>query len=232
MVAGANAALSLDQKSLILNRSESYIGVMINDLTCFGTSEPYRMMTSRSEYRILLRPENAAERLHDKAKNFKLLSIKRIEIYEAEQKKVNQLKAKLHNIKISPEDALHYGVKLSAENTGKTLLDILSFPQFDCSLAAEKIKEHDPKILHKIRASSLYHPYEIRQRADIEMLNEDMSMDIPANINYKAIGALSNEVASKLSHFKPNTMAEAKRIQGITPTAMIALQLYIKRYHD
>ena len=113
----------------------------------------------------------------------------------------------------------------------KTLLNILSFPQFDIKLAEDKLSEYNPKILHKIRAASLYHPYELRQQADIEMLNEDMGTIIPEDINYKSIGALSNEVASKLCNFRPSTIADAKKIQGITPTAIIALQLYIKRYY-
>ena len=234
LIAGVNAVLSQDGKSFVLSRGESYIGVMINDLTTVGTSEPYRIMTSRAEFRIMLRPDNADDRLTDRADNIGLISSNRRVVYAVQKMEIAKLKAKLQNIELLPEEIDKYGIKISRDGVRRTLLDLMNFPNFDQSVLLEKLPElnkYDAKLLHKVYASQLYSSYEERQKADIKMLNSDSEVKIPQEIDYSKIGALSNEARIKLIHNKPRTIAEARRIQGITPTAIIALQLYIKRYY-
>lgn len=234
LIAGTNAVLFQDNKSFILSRGLSYIGVMINDLTTIGTSEPYRMMTSRAEFRIMLRPDNADDRLTEKADNLGLISPDRRDAYTTQKIRIAELKDKLQHIIVLPEEISEYGIKISQDGIKRTLLDLMSFPDFDQSILLKKVPElgsYDTKLLHKIYANQLYSPYEKRQKADIQMLKIDSETEIPQKIDYSKIGALSNEVRMKLINNKPKTIAEARRIQGITPTAIIALQLYIKRYY-
>ncbi|MDJ1305010.1 MAG: tRNA uridine-5-carboxymethylaminomethyl(34) synthesis enzyme MnmG [Candidatus Midichloria sp.] len=233
LIAGVNAVISKDHKEFILNRAESYIGVMINDLTSFGTSEPYRMMTSRAEFRIMLRPDNADDRLTEKANNMRLISADRLLKYNQQKERIEELKQLLGGIIVTPEQAIKYGVKVSFDGVKRSLLDLMPFPDFkqDTLLQNLPALKQDARLLHKIYAAQLYSSYEERQRADMEMLKLEMDIKIPDNIAYDRVGALSNEIKSKLFAVKPKTIAEAKKIQGMTPTALIALQLYIKRYH-
>lgn len=233
VIAGVNAVLLKAHKEFILSRAESYIGVMINDLTTFGTSEPYRMMTSRAEFRIMLRPDNADDRLTEKANNIGLISAERLLKYNQQKKSIGNLRQLLEGITVSPEEAIRYGVKVSFNGVKRSLLDLMPFPDFRQETLLQNLPEleKDAVLLHKIYAAQLYNSYEERQRADMEMLKLEMDIRIADNIDYSRVGALSNEIKSKLTNFKPKTIAEAKKIQGMTPTALIALQLYIKRYH-
>ena len=234
LVAGTNAALINDDRDFILSRTESYIGVMINDLTTFGTSEPYRMMTSRAEFRIMLRPDNADDRLTNKSNLIGLLTSKRISHYEKQQKITQEITKLLGDIKISPGQATAYGIKVSCDGVKRNILDLMKFSDFNQEILLQNIpelKKYDLKNLHKIYAKALYSSYENRQKADIEMLNLESEIDIPSDIKYDEMSALSNEIKSKLMNFKPKTIAEARKIEGMTPTTLIAMQLYIKRYH-
>lgn len=233
LIAGVNAVISKNHKEFIMNRADSYIGVMINDLTSFGTSEPYRMMTSRAEFRIMLRPDNADDRLTKKANNVGLVSADRLLKYNQQKERIEELKQLLGGIIVSPEQAMKYGVKVSLDGVKRSLLDLMPFPDFKQETLLQNLPElkQDARLLNKIYAAQLYKPYEERQRADMEMLKLEMDIKIPGNIAYDRVGALSNEIKSKLTAITPKTIAEAKKIQGMTPTALIALQLYIKRYH-
>ncbi|MDJ1407741.1 MAG: tRNA uridine-5-carboxymethylaminomethyl(34) synthesis enzyme MnmG [Candidatus Midichloria sp.] len=233
LIAGVNAVISKNHKEFIMNRADSYIGVMINDLTSFGTSEPYRMMTSRAEFRIMLRPDNADDRLTKKASNVGLVSADRLLKYNQQKERIEELKQLLGGIIVSPEQAMKYGVKVSLDGVKRSLLDLMPFPDFKQETLLQNLPKlkQDARLLNKIYAAQLYKPYEERQRADMEMLKLEMDIKIPGNIAYDRVGALSNEIKSKLTAITPKTIAEAKKIQGMTPTALIALQLYIKRYH-
>ena len=234
LIAGVNAVLFQDDKSFVLTRANSYIGVMINDLTTFGTSEPYRMMTSRAEFRITLRPDNADDRLTMKAASIDLINSQRLMLYEKQQSIISEFKKLLSDKYVTPQQAECYGVKISADGVKRSILDIMAFPNFDKDRLFAMIPElstYDTIVFNKVYAASLYKNYEERQKSDIGILQLEMEMDIPYEIDYSKIKALSNEVRSKLIAINPKSVAEARQIQGVTPTAIIAIQLYIKRYH-
>lgn len=211
LVAGANAALKLNSKKLILSRSDSYIGVMINDLTSFGTEEPYRMMTSRAEYRIKLRNDNAAERLTKIGKAYGLISAEKLKNYQdicIEKPKIEDLiesKKLVSNFK-NADDYIHQ-IKSHSSEIAKT----------------------DNRILIKIYAEKLYKNYEKRLLKDIEILKKDKEITIPFTVNFDDIKGLSNEIRAKLKNTSPQTIADVKRIQGMTPSALIAIIIYLKK---
>lgn len=234
LIAGANAALRLSGREFILERSDAYIGVMIDDLVTHGTIEPYRMMTSRAEFRIRLRPENADLRLTERGIHIGLISPERSNIYYSTQQSATSLTTELQNIKFFPTEAVNFGIKISPDSPSKSVLELMSFPGFNKELAQNILpilQHYDYRIFHKVFADALYSPYEERQNQDIALLMEDNKITIPDHLNYSNIKGLSNESLHKFSTQTPKTIAEAKKIQGITPAAIIALQLYIKRFY-
>lgn len=221
IVAGANAALKLQNKEFILSRSDSYIGVMINDLVSFGTQEPYRMMTSRAEYRIKLRSDNAAERLTDIGSQYGLLTAEKLQNYADILSKKNKIEHILKTKKIID------GNKNIDELLSKNIL------------STRQLKEHfpeiidaDERILINIFAENLYKDYEKRLIKDIEILQSDKKIIIPNIINFNEINGLSNEVKTKLENSSPKTIADIKRIQGMTPSALITIIIYIKKLRN
>ena len=221
IVAGANAALKLQNKKFILSRSDSYIGVMINDLVNFGTQEPYRMMTSRAEYRIKLRSDNAAARLTDIGNQYGLLTAEKLKNYTSILSKKHKIEHILKTKKIID------GNKNIDELLSKNIL------------STRQLKEHfpeiidaDERILINIFAENLYKDYEKRLIKDIEILQSDKKIIIPNIINFNEINGLSNEIKTKLENSSPKTIADIKRIQGMTPSALITIIIYIKKLRN
>ena len=218
VVAGANAALSLQSKQLILSRDNSYIGVMIDDLVKFGTQEPYRMMTSRAEYRIKLRADNATERLTSLGADFGLISRQRLEKFKKIKKEKVELEKFLKNKRVDGK----YSNAFELISRSKLNIDEIK------SIIAE-LNYKDDRILIKILSEQLYKDYEARLAKDIEILQADKNLLIPKGINFNDIKGLSNEIKSKLITSSPKDIADVKRIQGMTPVALIAIMVYIKK---
>ncbi len=214
VIAGANAALKLNSKQLILSRSDSYIGVMINDLTNFGTEEPYRMMTSRAEYRIKLRNDNATERLTEIGKKYGLISAKKLKNYQD----ICTEKNKTEDLIKSKQFIWNF------KNTDDYIHQIKSY--------FSEIAKTDNRILIKIYAENLYKNYEKRLLKDIEILKKDKEVIIPKILNFDEIKGLSNEIRTKLKNTSPQTIADVKRIQGMMPSALIAIIIYLKKPQD
>ncbi|RST72464.1 tRNA uridine-5-carboxymethylaminomethyl(34) synthesis enzyme MnmG [Candidatus Aquarickettsia rohweri] len=214
VIAGANAALKLNSKQLILSRSDSYIGVMINDLTNFGTEEPYRMMTSRAEYRIKLRNDNATERLTEIGKKYGLISAKKLKNYQD----ICTEKNKTEDLIKSKQFIWNF------KNTDDYIHQIKSY--------FSEIAKTDNRILIKIYAENLYKNYEKRLLKDIEILKKDKEVIIPKILNFDEIKGLSNEIRTKLKNTSPQTIADIKRIQGMMPSALIAIIIYLKKPQD
>jgi tRNA uridine 5-carboxymethylaminomethyl modification enzyme len=218
LIAGANAALKLQNKKFVLSRSDSYIGVMINDLVNFGTQEPYRMMTSRAEYRIKLRSDNASERLTAIGNQYGLITIEKLKNYNdiIEQKNKICYFLKTKNIleRYNNLDNLQ----------PKSIFDIKHIKEL-----FPEIIDVDERILINIFAENLYKDYEKRLAKDIEILQSDKKITIPDNINYNDITGLSNEIKTKLENSSPKTIADIRRIQGMTPSALITIIIYIKK---
>jgi tRNA uridine 5-carboxymethylaminomethyl modification enzyme len=233
MIAGINAALSASGKkeSFVLHRTDSYIGVMIDDLVTKGIAEPYRLFTSRAEYRLSIRSDNADRRLTQKGYDISLVSHERYSVLQSKLKSIKQLEGKLESLTIIPEQLAHYGIKISYDGIRKTALDLLGYP----NIGWNKLKEIWPELniiqgeaCEIIETEAKYKPYLIRQEADMKFLQEEINTQIPINFDYSQIKGLSNEVMEKLQTIKPSTIGIAKQIQGVTPAAIVSILVYLR----
>jgi tRNA uridine 5-carboxymethylaminomethyl modification enzyme len=233
VIAGINAALKLQNKEFTLSRSESYIGVLISDLITNGTSEPYRMMTARAEFRIILRPDNADLRLTEKGMNYGVISEKRITSYKNKLNALNAIKEKLQNYEILPINLQkEFQFEISQDGKKRNLLELLSLPTFTLNTLHKVLPEthnYNQDHLKDIAIEALYKPFEERIQQDLKIINTETNTPIPMDTNYDAIGSLSQEVRNKLKAAQPKTLADLKLIQGITPAAIIAIQVYLKK---
>lgn len=232
VLAGINAALRLSDKEYIMSRSDSYIGVMVNDLITNGTSEPYRMMTARAEFRILLRSDNADFRLTERAAELGIISEERRIYNQRKQDSILDLKRQLGDVVLSPNELQRLGVAISSDGVKRSLLTLLGLPNFEREKLYEiypDAKDVDNELLDVVSADSMYDVFMNKIQQDVEMLSSQENIKIPDGINYADIGGLSNEVRGKLSQVRPANLADASRIQGITPAALIAIQVYLKK---
>jgi len=233
LIAGVNAGLSVKrQEPFILDRSEAYIGVMIDDLVTKGVTEPYRMFTSRAEYRLSLRSDNADIRLTQKGIDIGLVLNERKYIFKEKDKYMKNTLSKMENLMISPSKVSNYGIKISKDGIKRNAIQILS----QKSVNMDKIREIWPEIKYvsreideQIEINSHYKGYLNRQNADIIAFKRDENLLIPDNLNYDQFSGLSNEVKSKFKQIKPKTMGQALRIDGITPAAVYILLSHLKR---
>jgi len=232
IIAGINAALSVkEQPNFILTRADAYIGVMIDDLITLGTAEPYRMFTSRSEYRLSIRADNADLRLTQMAIDIGIASdIRKKHFYE----KCNQLQkatSMVKNISLTTSKLTNLGAFISQDGTHKTAFDLLGLPNFGIEKTVEifpQLASLNKTILHHLYIESKYSSYLIRQSADILLFKEEESLLIDNDINYLKIPSLSTEIREKLCKHRPTTIGAARRISGITPVALTSIIVYIK----
>ena len=232
LVAGANAALeSLNRKRFLLDRADGYIGVLIDDLVVKGVSEPYRMFTSRSEYRLSLRADNADERLTDIGVEAGIVKKERKDIWTKKKRDLYDLRKKLKSLKISPNEAKKRGLNINLDGKKRSAFELLSYSEVkydDLKKFWDDIKDLSPQIEKTISAEALYDRYLVRQQLDIERFKKDEKKRINPNINYKKINGLSNENKEKLMKVRPETLGHAQRIDGITPAAIGLIISHIK----
>ena len=233
LMAGTNAALKTkNEKEFILDRSESYIGVMIDDLINKGVSEPYRMFTSRAEYRLSLRADNADQRLTGLGLKFNLVKNLRSQIYLDKKEKLYQVSNALLNHNISPNQAAKYNIKIAKDGVKRSGLEVLGLKGVKLDKLREiwgDIPKYENSIDNQIEKDSHYSGYMVKQSHDIESFKKDESFKIPSNIDYYGFSGLSNEIKSKLSMIRPITVGQALRIDGVTPAAVILILSYIKK---
>ena len=233
LIAGINAALSFKkQEPFILDRSEAYIGVMIDDLVTKGVAEPYRMFTSRAEYRLTLRSDNADLRLTEKGISIGLVSDDRLRFFRDKASKIKKLSLKMENLKITPSKALKFGINIAKDGISRTASQILSQKGVNMSKIRDiwpEIKYYSKEIDSQIVIKSHYKGYLKKQNADIMAFKKDENLKIPDNINYDFFSGLSNEVKSKFKQIRPKTLGQALRIDGITPAAVYILLSHVKR---
>ncbi len=233
LIAGINSALSIKgQEPFILDRSDAYIGVMIDDLVTKGVAEPYRMFTSRAEYRLSLRSDNADVRLTQKGINLGLVIKDRAQIFKEKHSQLTKIENQMSKLQITPSKVEKYGINIAKDGVSRTAFHILG----QTSVNMSKIREIWPEVPYvsreideQLEINSHYKGYLKKQKADILAFKRDENLIIPDNINYDRFSGLSNEAKSKFKKIKPKTMGQALRIDGITPAAVYILLSHLKR---
>ena len=233
LIAGINAALSVKKlEPFILDRSDAYIGVMIDDLVTKGVAEPYRMFTSRAEYRLSLRSDNADQRLTAKGIEIGLIANERKTIYLSKFEQISQINVKMRDSLISPSKAEKFGIKIAKDGIFRSSNEILTQKGVNMSKIREiwsDIPFFSKEIDEQVEINAHYMGYLKKQKADILAFKRDENLIIPDKINYDGLSGLSNEVKAKFKEIKPKTMGQALRIDGITPAAVYILLSHVKR---
>lgn len=232
LIAGINAAFMAlrNNKEFYIDRSQGYIGVMIDDLITKGVDEPYRMFTSRSEYRLLLRADNADMRLTDIGFQAGVVSKKRYDILKQKQTEIEQFDNFCKNNYVSFANIEKQGLAVK-HNGKKSLKDIMSYPNVSRETMlkfAPEIAKVDTKIYEQIEIDAKYSGYLKREYEDIAVFKKDENLKIRDDIDYNKIGGLSTEMIQRFTKVKPKTIGEASRITGVTPAAVVALWSYLK----
>jgi len=233
LMAGINAALAIkEQEPLVLDRAQAYIGVMIDDLVTKGVAEPYRMFTSRAEYRLSLRADNADVRLTQLGINIGLVQSQRVKFFTKKVNKINELGNILKSLKISPNKAEKFNIKVAKDGVKRSAYEILSRGGVTFNKLRTIWKEI-PKASRyeedQIEISAHYSGYLEKQEADIIAFRKDENLIIPTTIDYTKLSGLSNEVKSKFKLIRPKTLGQALRIDGITPAAAYILLSHVKK---
>ena len=232
LVAGLNAAISLSNKEHVFSRNDSYIGVMIDDLTLKGVTEPYRMFTSRAEYRLLLRADNADLRLTEVGYNLGLVEAGRYETYSAKKIELEKVNKIVKNQYVTPNALSKIGVQINQDGKKRSAFDLLAYPNIDIDKIDEifdlNLKQYSNEILDQITTEAHYKGYLKKQESEIISLAKEEKVEIPTNLNYELIPSLSTEIVEKLTKIKPKNLSQASRIDGVTPAALSVILSYIK----
>ena len=233
IIAGINAALKvLNKAPFILDRADAYLGVMIDDLITRGAPEPYRMFTSRAEYRLRLRIDNADQRLTEMGYKIGVVSSKRWLLYSQKKRKINNAYNALNALSLTPDEGIKKGLNIRKDGVRRSAAELLSFPDItfkEISSIWPQLLKIDSKIASQLEVECQYAIYIERQKNDINTYRKDSKLKIPKNLDYSCVGSLSNEAKEVLSNAKPETIAQASSLPGITPAAIGAVIIYMRQ---
>ena len=233
LIAGLNAAFSVSGAAeFVLDRADAYIGVMIDDLVTLGTREPYRMFTSRAEYRLLLRADNADLRLTHKGVERGIVSARRARHFAGKSAAIDRARALARRLTMTPDALAAQGVPVNRDGVRRSAFDLLRYPDIGLARLAAiwpDLRGLRKDVAEQIEIEGKYAGYLDRQVADIRAFRNDEALKLPADLDYRAIGGLSNEVRQKLTEARPATLAAAARISGVTPAALTALLQVVER---
>ncbi|WP_290496995.1 tRNA uridine-5-carboxymethylaminomethyl(34) synthesis enzyme MnmG [Hyphomonas sp. UBA4494] len=233
LVAGLNAARATGGKDpIIFDRAEAYIGVLIDDLVTRGVTEPYRMFTSRAEYRLALRADNADQRLTEKGIAAGCVGSDRADVFHVKHRALESARQLLKTLTLSPAKAAQAGWAVNQDGRVRTAWEYLSYKEIDLNALSAiwpEVSDISDEIGTQVEIEALYSSYLERQAEDVAALRRDEDLMIPADLDYSGIGGLSNEVRQKLESVRPSTLGQAGRIEGVTPGALTALLGYVKR---
>ncbi len=234
LVSGINAALSIKGEEFLLTRADSYIGVMIDDLIKSGALEPYRMFTSRSEYRLTLRADNADVRLTEKGYKIGSVSERQMEIFRAKKKDTERAMSILNEAKFTPHFCKQNGIDMAQDGVKRSAFSLLSYPHItleQIKIFVPELEKISPSILQQILIEAKYHKYLARQEDDIKMFQKNAKLKIPSDFDFSNLPGLSLEVREKIKSYKPENVSELSNIPGVTPAAITAVLVYLTKLH-
>jgi tRNA uridine 5-carboxymethylaminomethyl modification enzyme len=233
LVAGLNAAArAAGAAPIVFDRAEAYLGVMIDDLVTRGVTEPYRMFTSRAEYRLTLRADNADQRLTDKGITLGCVGRERAQVHRAKMAALDGARSMARALTLTPTEAAAHGLALRKDGHRRSAFELLSYPTISIGDLAgiwPAFGGLDPKIAEQLETDAKYEVYLSRQAADVESYRRDESLVLPEDIDYGVLPGLSNEVRHKLKTHRPRSIGQAGRIDGVTPAALTLLVAHLRR---
>lgn len=235
LAAGLNAALKAagGGKTFVVSRADAYLGVMIDDLVTRGVTEPYRMFTSRAEFRLRLRADNADQRMTQKGIELGCVGTVRSFAFSNKNRELERVAKILSNFSVSPREAERNGIELNKDGRRRTAFELLSYPDMTLRRLAEiwpELSGVDPKIAAQVEVDGRYAAYVERQDADVAALRKDEAISIPATFDYASLPNLRAELHEKLVVQRPATLAQAGRIEGMTPAALMQLLAAVKKH--
>ena len=229
LIAGLNAA---SDREFVVDRAEGYLGVLVDDLVTLGVTEPYRMFTSRAEYRLWLRADNADQRLTPRGVALGCVGTRRAQMFHVKQRQLAAARAQASELKATPSALARDGIAVNQDGMRRSALELLAYPEIGWNAILSlwpQLKSIPTDIADQLAIDARYEGYLARQRRDIAAYRRDEALALPPDLDYGAIGSLSNEVRQKLQAHRPTTLGQASRISGVTPAALVALLKFVRR---